>query len=165
MANITLKGNSVSTVGDIPALGSVSPDFTLVRTDLSETSLKDYKGKRKVLNIFPSLDTETCAMSVRRFNKEASDLKNTVVLNISADLPFAQNRFCGAEGIDNTEVLSTFRSSFGKDFNLEIMDSPLKGLCSRVVMVLDEDNKVLYTQQVQEITEEPDYQAALKALQ
>jgi len=117
-----------------------------------------------VLNIFPSLDTPTCAASVRNFNKEVADLPNTVVLNISADLPFAQARFCGAEGINNTETASTFRSTFAKDYGLEIIDGPLAGLCSRAVIVLDEDNKVIYTQQVDEIVDEPDYVQALAAL-
>ncbi len=164
MAEITLKGNPIHTSGDLPEVGSTCPDFTLVANDLSEVSLKDYGSKRKVLNIFPSLDTPTCASSVRAFNKEAAALENTVVLNISKDLPFAQKRFCGAEGIDNALTLSAFRSTFAQDYGLEIIDSPMKALCSRVVIVLDENNKVIYTQQVPEIVDEPDYASAIKAL-
>lgn len=164
MSKITLKGNPVNTKGTLPALNSTAQNFKLVKTDLAEVTLENYTGKRKVLNIFPSIDTPTCATSVRKFNKEATDLQNTVVLNISADLPFAQKRFCGAEGINNTETLSTFRSTFAKDYNLEIIDSPLAGLCSRAVIILDEKNKVIYTEQVSEIGNEPDYAKALKAL-
>lgn len=163
MAKITLKGNEINTNGTVATSGSAGA-FTLVKTDLSEVTLETYAGKRKVLNIFPSLDTPTCATSVRTFNKEAADLPNTVVLNISADLPFAQARFCGAEGINNAEALSTFRSSFAKDYGLEIVDGPLAGLCSRVVIVLDENNNVLYSEQVGEIVDEPNYANALKAL-
>ncbi|MBF0297415.1 MAG: thiol peroxidase [Oligoflexia bacterium] len=164
MTKITLKGGPVSTLGNLPAVGSIAPDFKLVKSDLSEVTLSHFGKKKKVLNIFPSIDTPTCAMSVRTFNKEATDLTNVVVLNISADLPFAQKRFCAAEGINNTEILSSFRSSFSKDYNLEIVDSPLAGLCSRVVIVLDENNKVLYTEQVSEIANEPNYQKALEVL-
>jgi thiol peroxidase len=163
MAKITLKGNEINTNGTVATSGSAKP-FTLVKTDLSEVTLESYTGKRKVLNIFPSLDTPTCATSVRTFNKEAADLPNTVVLNISADLPFAQARFCGAEGITNAEAASTFRSSFAKDYGLEIIDGPLAGLCSRVVIVLDENNNILYSEQVGEIVDEPNYAEALKAL-
>ncbi|QLY25749.1 thiol peroxidase [Bdellovibrio sp. KM01] len=164
MASITLKGNPVQTSGQIPAKGSVAKDFKLVRNDLSEVSLADYAGKKKVLNIFPSIDTATCATSVRHFNQDATKLANTVVLNISMDLPFAQTRFCGIEGIKNSESLSAFRSTFGKDWGLEIMDSPLKGLLSRVVVTLSEDNKVLHAEQVSEIAHEPNYDAALSSL-
>lgn len=163
MANITLKGNAVHTTGELPAKGSIAKDFKLTKTDLSEVSLSNYAGKYKVLNIFPSIDTSTCAMSVRRFNQDAAKMDNTVVLNISADLPFAQSRFCGAEGIKNVEMASSFRSSFGRDWGLQIADSPLAGLLSRAVVVLDPNNKVLYTEQVAEIAQEPNYDAALKS--
>jgi len=164
MAKITMKGKAVNTKGDLPKNGTTAPEFKLVRTDLNEVSLQTYSGKRKVLNIFPSLDTSTCAMSVRTFNKAATDLRNTVVLNISADLPFAQQRFCGAEGIKNADTLSTFRSSFPDDYNVRITDSVLAGVCSRAVIVLDENNKVLYTEQVSEIGNEPNYEQALAYL-
>lgn len=164
MANITLKGNPVHTSGQLPEKSSTVKDFKLVKSDLSEVSLQNYAGKRKVLNIFPSIDTGTCAASVRRFNQEAAGLTNTVVLNISADLPFAQNRFCGAEGIKNCETLSSFRSTFGKDYGLQMLDSALAGLLSRCVIVLSEDNKVIHTEQVADIVNEPNYAAALAVL-
>lgn len=164
MASITLKGNAVRTLGDVPSAGEKAKDFNLVRNNLSEVSLKDFAGKKKVLNIFPSVDTGTCAASVRKFNQEAAKLNNCVVLNISADLPFAQARFCGAEGITNCETLSTFRSTFGSDWELTILDSPLAGLLSRAVVVLSEDDKVLYSEQVSEIVNEPNYEKALAAL-
>jgi len=164
MAGITLKGNKVKTIGNIPAIGAKAPDFKLVNKDLAEVSLGDYVGKRKILNIFPSLDTPVCARSVRSFNKEAASLKDTVVLNISADLPFAHKRFCAVEAIENAEALSTFRSSFARDYNVEIVDSPLAGLCSRVVIVLDKSNEVIYSEQVQEIANEPKYAEAIEVL-
>lgn len=165
MATITLKGNAVHTSGNLPAVGSKSPEFKLVKNNLSEAALSDYKGSKVILNIFPSLDTGTCAASVRQFNKEAAELENTKVLCISRDLPFAQARFCGAEGIENVETLSDFRSgTFGKNYGLEIVDGPLNGLLSRVVIVLDEDGKVIYSEQVPEIVDEPNYKAALEAL-
>ncbi len=164
MATITLKGNPIHTFGELPKVGGTVPDFKLTKLDLSDASLKDFAGKKKVLNIFPSIDTGTCAMSVRHFNKSAADIKNTVVINISADLPFAQKRFCGAEGITNAETMSAFRSTFAKDFGLQMTDGPLAGLCSRAVIVLDENNKVLYTEQVSEISSEPNYDAAMKSL-
>jgi thiol peroxidase len=164
MSNITLKGNAVHTAGELPKVGSTAPDFKLVKTNMSEATLKDYAGKKKVLSIFPSLDTPTCAASVRKFNEKAAALPNVVVLNISADLPFAQTRFCAAEGIKNVEVLSTFRSTFGKDWSVQITDSPMAGLCSRAIVVLDENNKVLYTEQVAEIANEPNYEKAIAAL-
>lgn len=163
MAKITLQGNPVNTSGELPAKGSVARDFKVTKGDLSEASLSTYGAKFKVLNIFPSIDTGTCAKSVRRFNEEASKLDNTVVINVSADLPFAQARFCGSEGLKNVENVSTFRSTFGKDWGLEITDSPLKGLLSRAVVVLSPDNKVLHTEQVGEIANEPNYDAALKS--
>jgi thiol peroxidase len=165
MAQITLKGNPINTIGNLPKVGTKAPAFTLVKDDLSIKSLTDYKGQKVVLNIFPSLDTGTCAASVRRFNAEASKLDNTVVLCISKDLPFAQARFCGAEGLKDVHNLSDFRGGqFGKDYGVEIVDGPLAGLESRAVVVLDEEGSVVYTQQVAEIVDEPDYEAALAAL-
>ncbi len=164
MATITIKGNEVHTTGNLPQTGEQAPEFSLVASDLSEKQLSDYKGKKVVLNIFPSIDTNTCAMSVRKFNQEASKLENTVVLCISRDLPFAQGRFCAAEGLENVITLSAFRSGFGKDYGLEFADGPLRGLLSRVVLVLNESGKVVYQQQVSETTEEPDYEKALSAL-
>ena len=165
MAEITLKGNPIHTLGSLPATGSIAPAFKLVKTDLSEAKLSDYKGKKVVLNIFPSLDTATCAASVRRFNAEASALDNTVVLCISKDLPFAQARFCGAEGLNDVITLSDFRDgSFGKAYQVEIVDGPLAALESRAVVIVDEEGKVTYTQQVPEIVDEPDYEEALNAL-
>jgi len=164
MASITLKGNPIKTLGTLPSKGSKVPEFKLVKTDLSEVTLESYTGKRKVLNIFPSVDTPTCATSVRKFNQEAAALPNTVVLCISADLPFAHKRFCAAEGISNVESLSTYRSCFAKDYNLQIQDSVLAGLCSRAVIVLDENNTVLYAEQVSEIANEPNYQQVLEIL-
>jgi len=165
MAEITLQGNTIHTLGNLPEKGDEAPDFSLVKTDLSEGKLSDYKGKKVVLNIFPSLDTATCAASVRRFNAEASNMENTVVLCISKDLPFAQARFCGAEGLDNVITLSDFRTGqFGKKYQVEITDGPLAGLESRAVVIVDENGKVIYTQQVPEIVDEPDYESALAAL-
>jgi len=164
MANITLKGNAVETVGELPKAGSEAPDFTVVKPDLSEVSLQTYKGKRLVLNIFPSVDTPTCAMSVRKFNEQAGKTENTAVLCVSADLPFALGRFCGAEGIKNVEAGSSFRSSFGKDYGVTITSGPLRGVLSRAVVVIDGGGKVLYTEQVAEIGHEPNYEAALAAL-
>lgn len=165
MAQITLKGNRINTVGSLPAKGVTAKDFSLIKGDLSSVSLGDFKGNRVVMNIFPSLDTGTCAASVRRFNQEAANLENTKVLCISRDLPFAQSRFCGAEGIENVITLSDFATGeFGKNYGLEIADGPLKGLHSRVVIVLDEQGKVIYTQQVPEIVDEPDYSSALEVL-
>jgi len=164
MAKVTLKGNELNTSGILPETGQASPNFTLVKGDLSEATLETYGDKIKVLNIFPSIDTGTCALSVKQFNKLASDLPNTVVLCISKDLPFAQKRFCGAEGIENVENLSAFRSNFAKDFGLEFLDGPLKGLCSRCIVVLDGENKVIYTEQVAETADEPNYEAAIQAI-
>lgn len=163
MATITFKGNPVNTSGTLPAKGSKAPDFKLVKQDLSEASLSDYQGI-KVLNIFPSIDTGVCATSVKTFNQKAASKRGVAVLNISADLPFAQKRFCGAENIAGVETLSTFRSSFAKDWGVQMLDGPLAGLCSRAVVVLDADNNVLYTEQVPEITQEPNYDAALASL-
>ena len=165
MATITLKGNTIQTVGTLPAVGSEAPFFCLVKTDLSEAGPADFAGKRMVLNIFPSLDTAVCAASVRRFNKEASSFDNTVVLCISADLPFAQKRFCEVEGLDDVISLSVFRSpAFGSDYGVSIADGPLRGLLSRAVVIVDADGRIAYTEQVPEIVEEPDYDAALAAL-
>lgn len=164
MSTVTLKGNPIHTSGSLPANGAKAPDFTLTAADLSDKTSGDFKGKKVILNIFPSIDTAVCATSVRKFNQEASDLDNTVVLCISADLPFALGRFCGAEGLENVVPLSAFRSSFGDDYGVRITDSPLKNLLSRSVVILDEDGNVTYTEQVPETTQEPDYSAALASL-
>ena len=165
MATITLKGNTIHTSNELPKVGTQAPDFTLVKNDLSRSSLSDYKGSKVVLNIFPSIDTGTCAASVRQFNKEAAELENTKVLCISRDLPFAQARFCGAEGIENVVNLSDFATGdFGKNYGLQIIDGPLANLHSRAVVVLDESGKIMYTEQVGEIVDEPNYKAALEAL-
>jgi len=165
MASITLKGNAINTIGELPKVGTQAPDFNLVKNDLSHASLSDFKGEKVVLNIFPSIDTGTCAASVRQFNKEAAELGNTKVLCISRDLPFAQARFCGAEGIENVVNLSDFASGdFGKNYGLEIANGPLANLHSRAVVVLDESGKVIYTEQVPEIVDEPNYKTALEAL-
>jgi len=165
MATVTLKGSEVHTLGALPDKGAKAPDFTLVKNDLSSASLNDYLGQKVVLNIFPSIDTGTCAQSVRQFNQEAAELSNTAVLNISKDLPFAQARFCGAEGIDKAETLSDFRDgNFGKSYQVEFTDGPLKSLHSRAVVVLNENGNVVYSEQVGEIVDEPNYKAALEAL-
>lgn len=165
MASITLKGNPFHTSGNLPTVGTKATDFSLVKSDLSTATLADFKGFKVVLNIFPSLDTGTCAASVRRFNKEAGELANTKVLCISRDLPFAQARFCGAEGLNNVLTLSDFADgSFGKNYGLTIVDGPLANLHSRAVVVLDENGVVTYTQQVPEIVDEPNYESVLAAL-
>jgi thioredoxin-dependent peroxiredoxin len=165
MATITLKGNPVKTYGTLPSAGSNAPDFNLATTDLGQSSLKDYKGKRVVLNIFPSLDTSVCASSVRRFNSEAEKLNNTVILCISKDLPFAHSRFCTTEGLKNVVNLSAFRdTNFGKDYGVVLTDSPMEGLFSRAVVIIDDKGKVIYNEQVPEITQEPDYEKALAVL-
>jgi thiol peroxidase len=165
MAQITLKGNPIHTSGDLPKAGGAAPAYTLVRTDLSEISGKDLAGKRVVLNIFPSIDTPTCAASVRKFNARANEKPNTTVLCISADLPFAQKRFCGAEGLDNVVPVSTFRAAdFGQAYGVTLVDGPLKGLLARAVVVVDEAGKVVHTELVPEIAQEPDYNAALEKL-
>lgn len=162
---VQLKGNPLSVVGQLPKAGESAKPFTLLAKDLSDVSLSNYAGKRKVLNIFPSIDTGVCATSVRTFNQLAGDIQNTVVLCISADLPFAQARFCGAEGLENVVTLSTFRGTdFKKDYGVEMLDGPLKGLTARAVVVLDEQDKVIYSELVKEITTEPDYDAALVSL-
>lgn len=162
MATITLRGNAIETVGELPKVGSKAPDFSLLKQDLSRVSLKDFSGP-KVLNIFPSVDTAVCAASVRKFN-EAASKRGLTVLCVSEDLPFALKRFCGAEGLDKVVTLSAFRSSFGKDYGVEMKTGPLAGLCSRAVVVLDGDNTVVYTEQVPEIGQEPNYDAALAKL-
>lgn len=164
MATTHLKGSEVHTNGELPAVGAKAPDFELVAGDLSEKSLADFAGKRKILNIVPSLDTPVCAASARHFNGDASSLENTVVLVISADLPFAQGRFCTTEGLDNVVPLSMMRNrNFAKDYGVLLVDGPLAGICARAVVVLDENDTVIYTQLVDEITTEPDYAAALAA--
>lgn len=165
MANITLQGNPVHTNGDLPTVGSSAPDFVLVNKELTDVSLADFAGKKKLLNIVPSLDTGVCATSTIKFNKAMVDKSDAVALVISADLPFAMNRFCSAEGIDNVISLSMMRGKhFAKDYGVLITDGPLEGICARAVVVLDENNKVIYTQLVPEIGEEPDYDAALAML-
>jgi thiol peroxidase len=165
MATVTLQGNQLHTNGDLPAVGSAAPDFMLVDGQLNNVSLDDYAGKKKLLNIVPSLDTPTCATSTRKFNDHAKAHGDVVMLVVSADLPFAQGRFCGAEGIDNVVPLSMMRSRhFAKDYGVLITDGPLAGITARAVVVLDEDNRVLYNQLVPEIADEPDYEAALAAL-
>ena len=165
MAKITLKGNPINTNADLPQVGNEAPDFNLTKGDLSQATLADFKGKKVVLNIFPSIDTSTCAASVRHFNQEASQLDNTVVLCVSKDLPFAQSRFCGAEGLENVVTLSDFRSEdFAKNYGVEMVDGPLAKLDARAVVVLDESGVVKHTELVSEIVDEPNYQAALEAL-
>lgn len=165
MANITLKGNAINTIGNLPNTGTKASDFKLTAVDLSHKSLSDFSGKKVVLNVFPSVDTGTCATSVREFNKKASNLENTVVLCVSKDLPFAQARFCGAEGIENVVMLSDFANgNFGKSYELEIVDGSLANLHSRAIVVIDENGNVTYTEQVSEIVDEPNYTAALSSL-
>ena len=165
MAQITFKGNPFNTAGSLPKTGSSAPDFSVTKADLSDTSLKDYAGKKLVLNIFPSLDTPVCATSVRKFNEEAGKLANTVVLCVSKDLPFAQKRFCAAEGLVNVVTGSEYKNtSFSDGYGVRIADGPLAGLFSRAVVVINEGGKVLYTEQVPEIAQEPDYARALAAL-
>lgn len=164
MATTAFKGESVTTVGELPAEGTKAPGFELVGQDLAALGLGDYAGRRVVLNIFPSLDTGTCAMSVRRFNELASGLENTVVVCASKDLPFAQARFCGAEGLTDVVTGSAFRSSFGEDYGVTQTNGPLQGLLARAVVVIDADGTVIHSQLVPEISEEPDYDAAVAAL-
>lgn len=165
MAKITLKGNPVNTAGELPKIGEQLKPFVLANDKLIRVRLDDFKNTKLVLNIFPSLDTPTCAMSVRQFNKLASEMVNTKVLCISRDLPFAQARFCGAEGLENVITLSDYETGeFGYDYGVEIIDGPLKGLHSRAVIVADETGKVIYTEQVADIVNEPNYEGALNAL-
>lgn len=165
MATITFKENPVNTSGKIPTAGNAAPDFTLTGADLGDVTLANYNGKKLILNIFPSIDTGVCATSVRTFNNKASSLDNSVVLCISRDLPFAQSRFCGAEGLENVVSLSEMRDrDFGEAYGMEMIDGPLKGLLARAVVVVDEQGKVVYSELVPEITQEPDYEKALQAL-
>ena len=165
MAQVTLRGNPVQVEGELPQTGSKAPDFTLTAGDLSDVTLATFAGKRKVLNIFPSVDTPTCATSVRTFNAQANDVSNTVVLCISSDLPFAQKRFCGTEGLDNVQSLSDFRNAdFAVDYGVSIADGPLRALTARAVVVLDENDNVLHSELVPEIGQEPNYEAALAVL-
>jgi thiol peroxidase len=165
MAGITFKGQPTRTAGSLPAIGSKAPDFELTGTDLAQYTLGQWSGQRKLLNIFPSVDTPVCAASARRFNKEASRYADTVMLNVSADLPFAQNRYCGSEGLADVRNLSTFRApEFGVNYGVRIEEGPLRGLCARAIVVIDEHDTVVHTQLVAEIGDEPDYEAALKAL-
>lgn len=164
MAQTALGGNAVNTSGDLPAPGSSAPAFALVASDLSTVSSEDLAGQRVVLNIFPSVDTPTCATSVRTFNERAAALDNTTVVCVSADLPFAAKRFCGAEGIENVTTGSTFRGSFLDDYGVRLVDGPLEGVAARAVVVLDGDGTVLHTELVPEIANEPDYDAAIAAL-
>ncbi|WP_040493524.1 thiol peroxidase [Ilumatobacter nonamiensis] len=164
MAEVTLGGNPVNTSGDLPEVGGSAPSFTLVGNDLGEVASSSFEGKNLILNIFPSVDTPTCATSVRTFNERAAGLDNTTVLCVSADLPFAQGRFCGAEGIENVSTASTFRSSFGDDFGVTLTDGALAGVLARAVVVVGPDGSVKHTELVSEIAQEPDYDAALGAL-
>jgi thiol peroxidase len=165
MSEITLKGNPIHTSGQLPEAGTIAADFSLTGRDLSEVKLSDHKGKKVILNIFPSLDTDVCAASVRKFNQEVSDLDNTVVISISKDLPFAHGRFCSTEGIENVVTASEFKNyDFSNAYGLDIIDGPLAGLHSRCVVVVDEAGKVAYTEQVPEITQEPDYEKAIEAI-
>ena len=165
MAQTALRGNPVNTAGDLPAVGSAAPSFTLTGDDLGPIALEDFAGQRVVLNIFPSVDTPTCAASVRTFNEKASSLENTTVLSVSADLPFAQKRFCGSEGIESVKNASTFKSAaFLNDYGVGMTDGPLEGLCARAVVVVDEAGNVTHSQLVGEIADEPDYEAAISAL-
>ena len=166
MATVTLRGNPVNTNGDLPGVGSQAPDFKLVKGDLSEVSLADFAGKKKLLNIVPSLDTPTCALSTQKFNQHAKNHPDTVVLIVSADLPFAQKRFCTDEALENVIPLSMMRSKqFAEDYGVLLQDGPMAGITARAVVVLDADNKVLHTELVPVISNEPDYQSALNALQ
>ncbi len=165
MAQVTLRGTPIHTNGDLPAVGAKAPDFKLVNGDLKDVSLADYKGKKKILNIVPSLDTSVCATSTRKFNQSAGSLPNTVVLVVSADLPFASKRFCTTEGLENVVPLSLMRSkAMAKDYGVLLQDGPLEGVTARAVVVLDENDKVVHRQLVPEIGQEPDYEAALKAV-
>ena len=164
MAQVTLRGKPVTTIGELPAVGSMIPAFTLTKSDLSEMTNIDLGGKRTILNIYPSIDTPTCATSTRKFNELASSLDNTIVICVSADLPFAQRRFCGAEGLKNVQTASSFRSDFGKTFGVTLLDGVMKGVLARAVVVLDEHGTVIHTELVGEIADEPNYAEAIKAL-
>jgi thioredoxin-dependent peroxiredoxin len=165
MSTITFKGQTLQTIGELPTIGSEAPQFTLTKNDLSELHLQDLTDSRVVLNIFVSIDTSVCASSVRKFNERASSLDNTIIVCVSADLPFAMNRFCAAEGLSNVITASTFRHpEFGQQYGVTIVDGPLAGLLSRAIVVLDQNHKIIYTQQVAEIIDEPDYEAVIKRL-
>jgi len=164
MAAVTLGGNPVHTVGELPEIGTKAPDFSLAGTDLGEITPQTFAGRKVVLNIFPSVDTPTCAQSVRHFNESAAGLENTVVLCVSADQPFAQGRFCGAEGLTNVTTGSSFRSNFGQAYGVTLADSAFSGLLARAVVVLDETGTVIHTELVPEIASEPNYESALSAL-
>jgi thiol peroxidase len=165
MAKISLKGNPINSIGNLPVVGNVVPNFKLVGSDLSVKTKADFAGKKVIYNIFPSLDTDICATSVRKFNQQASSLENTIVLCVSMDLPFAHKRFCATEGIENVVNLSAFRKEgFEKDFGVEIIDGPLAGVLSRAVVVTNENGVVIYNEQVPEIVQEPNYEAALESL-
>jgi thiol peroxidase len=165
MAEVTLRGNPIHTNGELPKVGVPAPDFKLTTGELKDVTLADYKGKKKILNIVPSLDTPTCATSTRKFNEKASSLANTVVLVVSADLPFAAKRFCSTEGLANVHPLSLMRDkNFAKDYGVLLQDGPLQGICARAVVVLDEGDKVVHTELVREIANEPNYEAALAAV-
>ena len=164
MATVKFMGNPINTVGELPEAGSEAPNFDLTAADLSDVALHDLQGKRVVLNIFPSVDTDVCAASVRRFNKEVAELPNTVVLCVSMDLPFAGARFCAANGIENVKTVSGFRSDFGQTYGVEIAEGPLRGLYTRALVVLDENGRVMGTSICEEVTEEPDYEFAKKLL-
>jgi thiol peroxidase len=164
MAKITLEGKPVETIGELPAVNTMAPGFRLTKTDFSDVTLQDFAGRRVILNIFLSVDTAVCATSVRRFNAAANKMENTAVLCISADLPYAHKRFCTADGLENVIPLSVFRSRyFGRDYGVEIASGPLAGLLSRAIVIIDESGKIIYTEQVPEISQEPDYDAALAA--
>ena len=165
MSIITLNGSPLHTIGTLPAVGAQAPDFTVTKTDLGELHLKDHLGQKVILNIFPSLDTPTCASAMRHFNEIASQLPNILILCVSFDLPFAQQRFCAAEHLKNVQPVSVFRHrSFGADYGVMIVDEPLAGLLSRAVVIIDEKGKVIYSEQVKELSNEPDYTAMLAAL-
>jgi len=164
MAQITLRGDAINTNGELPQVGSQAPDFVLTTGDLADVTLADYAGKKKLLNIVPSLDTPTCALSTKKFNEAAKQHENAVFLTVSADLPFAQGRFCQAENIEAIQSLSTMRSQFSEDYGIKIVDGPLAGVTGRAVLVLDEDNKVIHSELVPEIAQEPDYDSALATL-
>lgn len=164
MATITLRGNEIHTSGELPSVGTPAPDFVLVKSDLSEATLADYAGQNLILNIYPSIDTPTCAQSTRVFNEQASSMNNTVVVCVSADLPFAQSRFCGAEGLENVSTASTFRSGFALDYGVQITDGVMQGLTARAVIVVNPDGVVSHAELVPEIAQEPNYEAAKAAL-
>lgn len=164
MAQVLLRGNPVNTVGELPAVGAAAPDFTLVNAQLGEVKLADFAGKKFVISVFPSIDTPTCATSTRKFNQEVTKHQGINVVTVSADLPFALTRFCAAEGIENVHTLSSFRSSFGQDYGLTLAEGPLKGVLARAVLVVDESGKVVHTELVENVSDEPNYEAALKAL-